>query len=175
MAVNGSTLKAFRESKNLSQSAFAKQLGIHPSSLSNIEAGRTTPSAATLRSYHKAGFRQPVGRPPGDGAIKNDPGLPTHVALALEVLEQNAPHLLRDEDATAKSLHRLEKRIDQLTMLPVADNVMKHLEAIEQELYRIGQALRRVEILSATLTMPPEAPSEPELKNTDRGPDDPRE
>lgn len=44
----GANIKQIRKSKNLTQDNFSEQIGIEPSSLSNIENGKSFPSAHTL-------------------------------------------------------------------------------------------------------------------------------
>lgn len=174
MAVNGSALKAFRESKNLSQAAFAKLIGTDPATVSNLEHGRHKIGPSTLTKYRKAGFRPP-GRPPASIPIPEKTDVDT-VLLAEKILRQHAPHLLSKSDPVAAALDQLsrivigreddlDKRIDA-----IHGSLGTRLEAVERELMHVGQILRRIEVLSSPL-LPP-GNSEQSAEN---GPENPTE
>lgn len=54
MAHVGAKIKAFRQSLGLSQTDFARQLGLTQPSLSNLEKGNSLPSWETLQALHNA-------------------------------------------------------------------------------------------------------------------------
>lgn len=166
--VSSKALRAFRESKNLSQAEFADLIKVNGSTISNLENGRANIGPVVLAKYRKAGFRLP-NLSPTKAPIKESAEMPPLVVSALQVLEQNAPHLLHQDDATGAALHRLEESLSR--KLALLDDLIRAVDG--GLIARMDRTLLRLDRLEAMMTAAMEP--EPELKNTDRGPDDPRE
>lgn len=124
----GAELKAFRESKGLTQGELSRLVGSHSASISNIEAGRVGCGVGMLNKYRKQGFQWPPrsASPPLAAPVTIDDATELlkvfnavpmlRRSLALELLRRLENDELDVSQAISQMyLHRLEQKVTALT------------------------------------------------------------